>query len=78
MGIYYITAKKGIKRASADVELLLAAFNLSRLMNIVDKKVFFSYLKKLTLFLIALLPVLSSTIVLFFRSAPNSFSISSL
>jgi len=43
-----------IKQAIADVGLLLTAFNLRRLMNIIDKKAFFSYLKKLTLFLIFL------------------------
>lgn len=46
-GFYFITTKRGIKRASADVGLMLTAFNLRRLINIIDKKVFFSYLKKL-------------------------------
>ena len=52
-GFYYIMTKRGIKRASADVGLMLTAFNLRRMMNIIDKKVFFSYLKKLALFLIS-------------------------
>lgn len=52
-GYYYIMTKRGIKRASADVGLMLTAFNLRRMMNIIDKKVFCSYLKKLALFLIS-------------------------
>lgn len=46
-GFYYITTKRGIKRASADVGLMLTAFNLRRMFNILDPKVFFRYLKKL-------------------------------
>ena len=47
-GFYYITTKRGIKRASADVGLMLTAFNLRRLFNIINKNVFFIYLKNLT------------------------------
>ena len=46
-GFYYITTKRGIKRASADVGLMLTAFNLRRLFNLLDKNVFYSYLKNL-------------------------------
>ncbi len=46
-GFYYITTKKGIKRASADVGLMFVAYNLRRLMNIVDKDVFKKFLKEL-------------------------------
>ena len=34
-GFYYITTKKGINRASADVGLMFLAFNLRRLINII-------------------------------------------
>jgi transposase len=47
-GFYYITTKRGIKRASADVGLMFTCFNLRRLFNLIEKDVFFSYLKKLT------------------------------
>jgi len=49
-GFYYITTKRGIKRASADVGLMFTAFNLRRLFNLIDKNVFFDYLKKRILF----------------------------
>lgn len=45
-GFYYITTKKGIKRASADVGLMLTAFNLRRLFNLINKNELQSYLKK--------------------------------
>jgi transposase len=46
-GFYYIMTKKSKKRASADVGLMFTAFNLRRLMNIVDKNVFKKFLKEL-------------------------------
>lgn len=46
-GFYYIITKKGKKRASADVGFMFTAFNLRRLMNIVDKNVFKKFLKEL-------------------------------
>lgn len=49
-GFYYISTKRGIKRASADVGMMFTAFNLRRLFNIIDKNVLFSYLKKLVHF----------------------------
>lgn len=36
-GFYYITTKRGIRRASADVGLMFIAFNLRRLFNILEK-----------------------------------------
>lgn len=48
-GFYYITTKKGIKRASSDVGLMFIAFNLRRLMNIIDKNSFKKFLKELVL-----------------------------
>lgn len=46
-GFYYITTKKGKKRASADVGLMFVAFNLRRLMNIIDKNMFKKFLQEL-------------------------------
>ncbi|MEJ7677978.1 MAG: hypothetical protein WKG06_08970 [Segetibacter sp.] len=37
-GFYYITTKKGIQHSSADVDLMFTAYNLGRLINIIDKK----------------------------------------
>lgn len=51
-GFYYIMTKKGKKRASADVGLIFTAYNLRRLMNIIDKNEFKKYLGTLlTIFL---------------------------
>ncbi len=52
-GFSYITTKRGIKRASADVGLMFTAYNLRRLINIVDKNKFKAYLKALALWLFA-------------------------
>lgn len=46
-GFYFVSTKKGIKRASADVGLMFTAFNLRRLMNILDKNEFKKFLKEL-------------------------------
>ena len=48
-GFYFVSTKKGIKRASADVGLMFTAFNLRRLMNIIDKNVFKQFLSELAL-----------------------------
>jgi hypothetical protein len=46
-GYYFISTKKGIKHASADVGLMFTAFNLRRLMNIIDKTAFKKFLEEL-------------------------------
>jgi transposase len=46
-GFYFISTKKGIKRASADVGLMFTAFNLRRLINIIDKNLFKEFLQEL-------------------------------
>ena len=46
-GFYYITTKNGIKRASADVGLMFVAYNLRRLINIIDKNKFKKFLEEL-------------------------------
>lgn len=52
-GLYFVSTKKGIRHASADVGLMFTAFNLRRLINILDKKVFKKFLEELAfLFLI--------------------------
>jgi len=46
-GFYFVSTKKGIKRASADVGLMFTAFNLRRLINIIDRNLFKQFLKEL-------------------------------
>ena len=46
-GFYYITTKKGIRRAGADVGLMFTAYNLRRLINIIDKNLFKKFLQEL-------------------------------
>jgi len=48
-GFYYIMTKKTKKHASADVGLMFTAYNLRRIMNIIDKNVFKKFLKELGL-----------------------------
>jgi len=52
-GFYFVSTKRGIKRASADVGLMFTALNLRRLMNIVDKNVLTKFLGELASFFIA-------------------------
>lgn len=54
-GFYYISTKKGKKRASADVGLMFVAFNLRRMMKIIDKKVFKKFLQALAFLFIEIL-----------------------
>jgi transposase len=46
-GFYFVSTKRGIKRASADVGLMFTAFNLRRLINIIDKNGFKEFLREL-------------------------------
>jgi transposase len=46
-GFYFVSTKRGIKRASADVGLIFTAFNLRRLINIIDKNAFKKFLGEL-------------------------------
>src|SRR5829696_7744359 len=48
-GFYYISTKKGIIRASADVGLMFCAYNLRRIINLVDKNLFKKFLRDLWL-----------------------------
>lgn len=49
MGICYILTKKYLKRAEADVGLIFTAYNLRRIMNIIDKDLLKAYLRTLVL-----------------------------
>jgi hypothetical protein len=46
-GFYYIITKKGIKRASADAGFMFVAYNLRRIMNIVDRIILTKFLQEL-------------------------------
>ncbi|HMG83642.1 MAG TPA: IS1182 family transposase [Ferruginibacter sp.] len=46
-GFYYVITKKGIKRASADVGFMFIAYNLRRMMNIIDKNLLTKFLREL-------------------------------
>ena len=46
-GFYYIMTKKTIKHASADVGLIFSAYNLRRILNLVDQNSLKQYLKTL-------------------------------
>lgn len=46
-GFYFISTKKGMKHASADVGLMLTALNLRRLISIIDKNLLKKFLREL-------------------------------
>ena len=46
-GFYYVLTKKGMKRASADVGMMFIAYNLRRIINIIDKNVLKKFLQEL-------------------------------
>jgi transposase len=46
-GFSYVCTKKGLRRASADVGLMFTAYNLRRLMNLIDKNVLKQYFSEL-------------------------------
>jgi hypothetical protein len=46
-GFYYIITKKGIKHASADAGFMFVAYNLRRLINIIDRTRFTKFLQEL-------------------------------
>jgi transposase len=67
-GFYYISTKKGIKRASADVGLMFCAYNLRRIINLVDKNLFKKFLGNLWLLLFGQITSLKSIVRLFSRT----------
>ena len=54
-GFYYVITKRGMKRASADVGFMFVAYNLRRLMNIVDKTLLTQFLKELVFLIFEIL-----------------------
>ncbi|HKO80174.1 MAG TPA: transposase [Chitinophagaceae bacterium] len=48
-GFYYISTKKGINRAGTDVGLMFCAYNLRRIINLVDKNLLKKFLEELWL-----------------------------
>ena len=48
-GFCHVLTKRGMKRASADIGFIMVAYNLRRVMNILDKNVFKKFLKELGL-----------------------------
>lgn len=54
-GFSYISTKQGMEKASADVGLMFTAYNLRRLINMIDKKTLTKYLKVLVAFLSAII-----------------------
>ena len=48
-GFLYISTKKGINRATADVGLIFVAYNLRRIFNLIDKNTLQKYFKELAL-----------------------------
>jgi hypothetical protein len=51
-GFNYILTKKGIKRASADVGFMLVAYNLRRILNLINTKVLKEYLRILWFYIL--------------------------
>lgn len=48
-GFHYISTKKGIKRASADVGLIFVSYNLRRIFNLIDKNTLKMFFQELAL-----------------------------
>lgn len=61
-GFYYIITKKGMKRASADVGFMFIAYNLRRLMNIIDKNDLKTFLQELAFIFYQILASLKAII----------------
>jgi transposase len=69
-GYYYVITKKGMKRASADVGFMFIAYNLRRLMNIVDKNLLSKHLQELAL---SFSTILTSVKAIIFKIRPSIF-----
>lgn len=61
-GFDHILTKKGLQRASADAGLMFVAYNLRRLMNIIDKNSFTKFLQELA-FMWLLITALANTFI---------------
>ena len=64
-GFYFISTKKGIKRAGADVGLMFCAYNLRRIINLVDKNLIKKFLEELWLILFGQITTMRSIVRLF-------------
>jgi len=53
-GFYYIMTKKGKERASADVGLMFIAYNLRRIINILDADILKKFFQELAFFLLGI------------------------
>jgi len=54
---YYIITKKGKKRASADVGLMFIAYNLRRIINILDADILKKFFQELAFFLLEIFAI---------------------
>jgi transposase len=78
-GFYYVITKKGLKRASADVGFMFIAYNLRRIINILDKKLLTKFLRDLAFSFFGILTSLKAIVFkirhpLFYTSvSPNIF-----
>lgn len=63
-GFNYIMTKKSIKRASADVGLIFTAYNLRRILNILDHNQLKKWLKELAFFVLKNKPLLTSKLTI--------------
>lgn len=63
-GFNYVITKRGMKRAGADVGFMFVAYNLRRLMNIIDKTVLTKFLQELV---ISFLEILASPEAIIFK-----------
>lgn len=71
-GFYYVITKKGITRAAADVGMMFIAYNLRRLMNIIDKPTFKKFLKELAFPVYEILAVIKAII---FKTSHSFFQV---
>jgi transposase len=70
-GFYFITTKRGIKRAAADVGLMLTCFNLRRLFNILDTGLLKEFLRKLAHYFFGILKRFEANTARIFFSGGN-------
>ena len=54
-GFYYIMTKKGKKRASADVGCMFIAYNLRRILNILDHDILKKFFQELAFYFLAII-----------------------
>jgi len=63
-GFYFVSTKRGLKRAAADVGLMFTALNLRRLMNILDRNALKKFFQELAALYFALNASLRQTLAL--------------